>query len=696
MSLEVDLDAGVPLCGFDSPSHDLAVLEEDGATRVRVALDRADEIPNRDFVLNYRVAGPRLEHALVHEPGRGSQPGTFLLITTPPLPRLAAHLPREVILVLDRSGSMEGAPLRQACQAAQQLLDRLDPEDAFNLIAFDTQVTPLAAVPLPAEEPSLRRACAFLEQLRAGGGTEMLEPLRLALQMPAAGGRERVRMVVFLTDGSVHGERELLAALRPVIGRSRLVAFGIGTAVNRHLLNKLTAAGRGFAEFLFPGENIARAVDRTLRRLGYAVLTDVELQWEEDAVEDVLPERCPDVYRNQPLVVLGHFRGEVPPRLTLRGRLAGRPYTTTLEGSVAGRHANGVPLAALWARQRIETLMDSIWERPDREEDLRRQVTGLARQYNLSSPYTSFLAVEYRSKAEREQARGAVAVEIPQYLPQVMPCPGRAASAATRPGSASIQHKLDRVRRPRTHITYQVHTFGAKVEKELPFVIGVMGEFSCHSGQTPEPLSQRRFLEIDRDNFEEMMRRFGVRLALRVPDVLAGGGAERLVELRFGAMADFEPDGVARQIEPLRRLLETRDRLRDLLNDVHLPEDPEAVLKNCLADLGMPLQLAAELAAVAASGSIPVIELAISRQVAAVLHRPEFRELEAHLARAALSSHEYRDQRDPESPGTRLHQGRVAAGPRGPRGLGPELRLQAGLRTRIPSAGGPALRPSRR
>jgi type VI secretion system protein ImpC len=423
VSLEVNLDAGVPLCGFDSPSHDIVILEEDGATRVRVGLRQSGEIPNRDFVLSYRMAGPRLEHALFQEPGRDGQPGTFLLITMPPAPQLSAGLPREVILVLDCSGSMQGEPLKQARQAAQQLLDLLDPQDAFNLIAFDTQAAPLAAVPLAAEEVSLRRARAFLEQLRANGGTEMLEPLRLALQMPPAGGRDRVRMVLFLTDGSVTGERELLAALRPVVGRARIIAFGIGTAVNRHLLNKLTAAGRGFAEFLFPGENIARAVDRTLRRLGYAVLTDVELHWEGGAVEEVLPERCRDVYLNQPLVVLGRFRGEAPPGLTLRGRVAGEPYTARLEAGQMPRHEGGVPLAALWARQQIEALMDCIWEQPNKEAELRRKVIDLARQYSLASSYTSFLAVEYRSKAEREQARGAVAVEIPQYMPQGMASP---------------------------------------------------------------------------------------------------------------------------------------------------------------------------------------------------------------------------------------------------------------------------------
>jgi type VI secretion system protein ImpC len=421
VSLEIELDAGVPLCGFDSPSHDLVVLEESGASRVRAALRRDDEIPNRDFVLNYRVAGPQLEHVLLHEPARPDQPGTFLLIATPPLQPPGPALAREIIFVIDRSGSMSGEPLAQAVQAARQLLDRLEPDDAVNVVAFDHQVAPLAASPLPAEETNLRRARAFLERLQAGGGTEMLEPLRLALQMPPAGGRERARLVVFLTDGSVTGERELLAALRPAIGRTRVVAFGIGTAVNRHLINKLAAAGRGFAEFLFPGENIARAVDRTLRRIGRPVLTDVELHWDGGTVEEVLPERCPDVYLDQPLAVLGRFRGAAPPGVTVRGRLAGRPYEARLDAPQGRRHEDGAPLAALWARCCIEELMDLIWEQPHREPELRRQVIGLAKRYSLASQFTSFLAVEYRTRAEREQARGVVTAAVPQYTPHGMP-----------------------------------------------------------------------------------------------------------------------------------------------------------------------------------------------------------------------------------------------------------------------------------
>ena len=247
VSLQIDLDAGVPLCGFDSPSHDVVVLEETGTSRVKISLRNDREIPNRDFVLNYRVAGPRIEHALLCEPGKGDEPGTFVLLATPPAGDYEKALPREIIFVLDRSGSMQGQPMEQAKQAARQLLDRLEPEDVFNVIAFDNEVTPLASAPLPAEEANLRRARAFLEKLEARGGTEMLEPLRMALSQPRMDDVERVRMVVFLTDGSVYGERELLAALRPV--------FDQADAVGKALLSQTSRDEAGMVCIIFDVQN---------------------------------------------------------------------------------------------------------------------------------------------------------------------------------------------------------------------------------------------------------------------------------------------------------------------------------------------------------------------------------------------------------------------------------------------------------
>ena len=223
---------------------------------------------------------------------------------------------------------MQGKPFEQARQATRQLLDRLDPDDTFNIIAFNATATPMAACPATAEPTALRRGWAFLDSMDAGGGAEMLEPLRLALQMPPADAPHRIRTVVVLTAGSIRGERQLLRTLRPVIGQSRIIAFGIDTSVNRHFAHKLAAAGRGFAVFLHPGDNIAPAVERTLQRLSQPVLTGVELGWADSRIEEVMPEGIPDVYRDQPLVVLGRFRGASPPTTHIE-RPIGRPAVSS-------------------------------------------------------------------------------------------------------------------------------------------------------------------------------------------------------------------------------------------------------------------------------------------------------------------------------------------------------------------------------
>ena len=148
--------------------------------------------------------------------------------------------------------------------------------------------------------------------------------------------------------------------------------------------------------------------------------------------------------------------------------------------------------------------------------------------------------------------------------------------------SGSIHDKLERVRKPRVHITYQVETEGAVVEKELPFVMGVLGDFSGNPTQPLKPLKDRKFIQIDRDNFNDVMARMTPGLNIKVENTLRGDGSEMAVQLAFNSMQDFEPVKVVSQSEPLRKLLETRDKLRDLLTKVDRSEDLEGVLERVL------------------------------------------------------------------------------------------------------------------
>lgn len=161
--------------------------------------------------------------------------------------------------------------------------------------------------------------------------------------------------------------------------------------------------------------------------------------------------------------------------------------------------------------------------------------------------------------------------------------------------SSSIHDKLKRVRKPRVHITYEVETEGAVVQKELPFVVGVVGDFSGNPTEPLKPLKDRKFIQIDRDNFDDVMKRMTPGLNMRVENTIKGDGSEMAVQLKFNSMEDFEPVNVAKQVEPLRRLLETRDRLRDLLAKVDRSEDLESVLEQVLKNTDELKKLSSEL-----------------------------------------------------------------------------------------------------
>ena len=162
-------------------------------------------------------------------------------------------------------------------------------------------------------------------------------------------------------------------------------------------------------------------------------------------------------------------------------------------------------------------------------------------------------------------------------------------------GSESLQKKLDRVRKPRVHITYEVETEGAVAEKELPFVVGVLGDFSGNPTEPLKGLKDRKFTQIDRDNFDEVMARMTPGLQMKVPNTLAADGSEMAVQLKFSSMSDFDPASIAAQIDPLKKLMETRDKLRDLLTKIDRSEDLENLLDQVLQNTEQLKKLQGEL-----------------------------------------------------------------------------------------------------
>jgi Ca-activated chloride channel family protein len=415
LSVCVELDAG-KLHDISSPSHQIDMTRQRGSTLV--TLHEADAIPNKDFILRYCVAGSHIEAVpFTYRPP--DKPGTLMLLLTP---QVTLHpedvLPRELLFVFDRSGSMAGQSIEQARNALQGCLRALNPEDTFTIITFDHEVDIFSEQPLPFTQNNLDRADAYISKLYGRGGTEIKQALAAALHQPRDS--ERLRVVVFLTDGAVGNEDQILRTLGHELNEARVYAFGVGSAVNRFFLDKLAQVGRGSVEYIFPGESIEDAVQRFQKRAAFPVLVDVQIDWDHGRVTDVFPERLPDLYAGQPLSILARFHNATTARMRLSGRTPRGHYEQVLEvelpEATPDRSEHWAALAQVWARARIDALMQRERMEPRQKNTVRDEILGLALEHHLLSPYTAFVAIE-EHRDEHAQRDGAESVAVPIHLP---------------------------------------------------------------------------------------------------------------------------------------------------------------------------------------------------------------------------------------------------------------------------------------
>lgn len=407
VSIRVELDAGMPLAEVSSPYHQVDVKTL-GEGQREITLAEGSTPANRDFVLRWTPrpeAGPRLAWFTQSQGGRHYA----LLMLMPPVAAHEAPLPREVIFVLDTSGSMAGASIRQAREALALALERLKPQDRFNVIEFNSTARALFAEARPAATAQVQRAIGWVRSLEAGGGTEMASALKLALNGGDAD--SGVRQVVFLTDGAVGNEEELFRLIQARLGDSRLFTVGIGSAPNSHFMRKAAELGRGTFTYIGRVDEVGARMSELFAKLEAPVLKGITLQWPEAVHAEAWPARVPDLYAGEPLVVsasLERLEGE----LRVSGVRAGRVWEAHVP-LAAGAPARGVD--SLWARAKVASLMDSLREGAP-PEAVREQVIALARAHRLVTRYTSFVAVD-RASARPADAPLARA-DLPTNLPQ--------------------------------------------------------------------------------------------------------------------------------------------------------------------------------------------------------------------------------------------------------------------------------------
>ena len=411
ISLEVHFDTGARTRDIGSPTHRVIVTSDGhGGDIARLAPE--DAIPNRDFVLRYTTdeAVPTLT-TYAH---RTAETGYVMALIQPSLaPDPGDLTPKELVFLVDDSGSMSGPPIEQVKEAMRYALDNLHPLDTFRIVAFSDRTRIFAPGALVAAPGDIERAKGFIARFSGDGGTIMLDGMQHVFDEPPD--PDRLRIVCFMTDGGISNEAEVVSYIGAHLGASRVFPLGVGSAPNRHLIDSLASTGRGVADFISPGEDATAAIRRFYERIRSPLLTNLEIDWGGLAVRDVEPRLVPDLFVGQPVVLYGRYdapgRGEV----TLRGRLRGKPWETRLAVDLPEHLEDGAAIGTLWARTRIAALTDATDGPPDAARI--GTIVELALAHRLMTAYTSFVAVEDRvNVGPGEQER----IEVPSCLPQGM------------------------------------------------------------------------------------------------------------------------------------------------------------------------------------------------------------------------------------------------------------------------------------
>ena len=392
ISLEIQLNAGVPIQSLNSETHETEV-ERTGDNSAVVRLKDQAVIPNRDFVLKYHVAGEKIDDALLaHRAERG---GFFTLILQPPQ-RVAPEdvMPKELVFVLDSSGSMGGFPFETAKKTLLLALDNLYPHDTFNVITFSGATKILFSEPVPATRENVAKAKKLLGNIDSGGGTEMMKAISAALD--PSDSQQHVRLVCFMTDGQVGNDNEILAEIQKH-PNARVFAMGFSNSPNRYLLDKMAEYGRGEVDYVGDNADTSVAARRFHERIRNPLLTDVSVDWSNLPVSDVYPTRIPDLFSARPVILSGRYTQAGKGVIRLKGRSAGQEFVREIPIELPENEAAHDVLATLWARRRIDNLMSEYTAAAANavlQGEQRDEITNLGLQFKLMTQFTSFVAID--------------------------------------------------------------------------------------------------------------------------------------------------------------------------------------------------------------------------------------------------------------------------------------------------------------
>ena len=394
VSISVRVESQVPIVNVYSPSHKVSV-SKDSAGRARVGYEDKRVRPDKDFLVYYSLS--KDDVGLSYMNWEGPEGGYFMLLASP---RYAAAgervVNKTIVLVLDSSGSMSGAKIRQAKEAARFILNHLGPRDEFTVVDFDDGVTPFSDALVPATDDNIGRALKFVDAIEDSGGTNINDALLAALSRMRGG--ERPSYVLFLTDGlPTVGTTETADILRHAqqanSSRSRVFVFGVGNDVNTELLDRISSDHRGTSVYIGETEDLEAAISGFYEKISSPLLSDLAVTFRGIETSQVYPRALPDLFKGSQLVLVGKYKGRGPVSIVLTGKSGREEKRFVLEGRaiVSGDSFNFLP--RLWATRRIGYLLEEIRLQGSNQE-LADEIRRLGLKYGIVTPYTSFLVTE--------------------------------------------------------------------------------------------------------------------------------------------------------------------------------------------------------------------------------------------------------------------------------------------------------------
>jgi len=412
------ISSGVPFQELVSPTHQMTV-RTNGPGRAEIQLADSERLGgNRDFILHYRLAGQKIGAGLLLYQGRdpstglGTSENFFLLMAEPPQAVARDEIPsRDYVFVVDVSGSMYGFPLDTAKKLLGDLVNVLRPTDTFNILVFESGFEIFSPVSVPATTTNLRRAQEFIGSKQGGGGTRLLNGLQRAVALPREPGLSR--SIVLLTDGYIDAEADVFDYVREHLDDANVFAFGIGSSVNRHLIEGVARAGLGEPFIVTKPEDAPEAAEQLRRYIETPVLTDIKVRFAGFDAYDVEPGKIPDLFASRPIVVFGKWRGAMGGTIEVSGKTGRGAYQASIPVTPANADASHAALRHLWARTRIANLSDFGPANPSQERVA--EITSLGLTYSLLTKYTSFIAVY---EVVRRTTDGADDVDQPLPLPE--------------------------------------------------------------------------------------------------------------------------------------------------------------------------------------------------------------------------------------------------------------------------------------